>query len=345
MLAYRLMAWKGSAELCDIPTPEPGPGEVLIRIGGAGVCQSDLHIMHQYDGGHPLLREIDPPFTLGHENAGWIEALGPGVNGWEVGQPVVCATPGCGRCKNCIQGLATYCETAGAEPGIGLDGGLAEYMAIPAAALIALDTLEPWKAAPLTDAGHTSYHAVKRVLHKLTPDSTVVVIGVGGLGHMAVAILKAVCAAKVVAVDRSDAALALATELGADLVLASNDITAIEINEYTRGLGAHAVLDFVGNDQTLLLAASVSRTLGSIVIAGLGGGRFEFAEGALPYGCSLQIVMGGSRTEMMEVVALAESGKIAPHITCYSLADVQTAMDKLQEGKVVGRAVIRPQDK
>ena len=342
MLAYRLTEWQKPAKLCDIPIPEPDPGEVLINVGGAGVCQSDLHIMYDYDSSHPLFRDVELPFTLGHENAGWITALGPKVTGWEIGQPVVCATPGCGRCKNCVQGLMTYCETGGPEPGIGHDGGLAEFMAISASALIALENLEPWQAAPLTDAGHTSYSAIKRVIYTLTPDSTVVVIGVGGLGHMAVAILREVCAAKIVAVDRSDQALALAKELGADLVVPSDDSTAAEIAAFTKRRGAQAVLDFVGTTSTMQLAAEVARPLGRIVIVGLGGGRFEFAEGTVPYGCSMEIIMGGSRSDMMEVVALAEAGRISARITQYSLDEVASVMAKLQQGDIVGRAVITP---
>lgn len=342
MLAYRLTKWKTPAELCEIPVPEPDSGEVLVKIGGAGVCQSDLHIMHDYDDSHPSFRDVQLPFTLGHENAGWISALGRGVTGWEIGQPVVCATPGCGRCKNCLQGLMTYCETGGPEPGIGQDGGLAEFMTIPASALIALDKLQPWQAAPLTDAGHTSYAAIKRVLHSLTPDSIVVVIGIGGLGHMAVTILKEICPAKIVAVDRSEQALDMARDIGADLVLPSDDSTATEITSFTRSRGAHAVLDFVGTTSTIQLAADVASPLGKIVIAGLGGGRFEFAEGNVPYGCSMEIIMGGSRDDMKEVVALAEAGHISAHITRYPLQEAPSVLSSLQRGEVIGRAVITP---
>lgn len=342
MKAYRLLAWKQPAHLCDAPVPEPGPGEVLIKIGGAGVCQSDLHIQHDYDGDYPLFRDVELPFTLGHENAGWIEALGPGVKGWEIGQPVVCATPGCGRCSYCLRGEPTYCLQAGAEPGIGLNGGLAEYMAIAADALIPLDTLEPWQAAPLTDAGHTAYAAINRVGHALVPGTTAVVIGIGGLGHMAVAVLKAISAVKVVAVDSSDQALALAKDLGADLVLRSDEATAGEIMGYTRGVGAGAVFDFVGIDSTLKLASGVASKLGHIVVAGLGGGHFDFAEGNIPYGCTLQIIMGGSRQDMHDLVALAEDGRISVHITRYPLSQIEAVMNKLQQGEVVGRAVMIP---
>ncbi len=312
----------------------------MLKMGGAGICASDLHIMQHYDQTNPLLKTVKLPMTLGHENAGWIEARGHGVDGWEIGQPVVAAAPGCGRCSYCMRGLTTYCESMSPMPGIGLDGGLAEYMVSKASALIPLDTLEPWQAAPLTDAGHTSYHAVMHALPLLTPGNTAVVIGIGGLGHLAVAILKAISPVNVIAVNRSPKPLELARERGADLCLAIDENTIEAIFDYTKGQGAIAVFDFVGNNPTMQLAAKVARPLGKIVIPGLGGGSMEFKEGALPYGCSITITMGGSFNDMMDVVALGEAGKIETHIERYSLDEVETAMDRLKNRKIMGRAVM-----
>src|SRR5690606_32232660 len=163
------------------------PGEVLIKVGGAGACHSDVHLMDEFDAG---VVPWNPPFTLGHENAGWVETLGAGVTGLEVGQPVAVYGPwGCGTCSRCLLGVETYCENVMAAPvpggggGLGLDGGMAEYMLVKSSRfLVPLpDGLDPVHAAPLTDAGLTPYHAIKRSLPLLTPDSTAVVIGVGGL--------------------------------------------------------------------------------------------------------------------------------------------------------------------
>ena len=165
MKAYRLGRWKTRAEICEIPVPEPGPNEVLVKIGGAGACHSDLHIMEHYDATHPMLAQWSLPMTLGHENAGWVESLGPNVDGLDVGQAVaVSLVGGCGRCKNCADGWDNYCYNMGPMPGLGRDGGLAEYMVASASSLVPLRSLEPWQAAPLTDAALTSYHAIKQAM-------------------------------------------------------------------------------------------------------------------------------------------------------------------------------------
>ena len=215
MRALRLPRWHSEPELADVPTPEPGPGEVVVRIGGAGACHSDLHLMHDFTEG---VVPWGPPFTLGHENAGWVEALGPGVSDLEVGEPVAVYGPwGCGRCHSCLTGAENYCERqselAAAGGGLGFDGGMAPYMLVPRSRwLVPLGDLSPVEAAPLTDAGLTPYHAIVRSLHLLRPGSVSVVIGVGGLGLMAVQILRALSSATtIIAVDTRPTALAAAT--------------------------------------------------------------------------------------------------------------------------------------
>ncbi len=188
-----------------MPVPEPGPGQVLVKVGGAGACHSDLHLMEWPEG----TMSFGVPFTLGHENAGWVEALGAGVEGLAEGEAVAVYGPwGCGRCRSCRLSAENYCERQ-AEigafgGGLGLDGGMAEYMLVPhPRLLLPLGDLDPRDAAPLSDAALTPYHAVKRSLDLLVPGSTAVVIGVGGLGHMAVQILRALSPARIVAVDTS----------------------------------------------------------------------------------------------------------------------------------------------
>lgn len=345
MKAYRMTAFKTAPQMVEIPIPEPAAGQVRIKLGGAGICQSDLHIIHRFDASMPRLNLWKFPFTLGHENAGWIDALGPGVKNWSIGDKVVVGPAGCGRCKHCITGQNNYCLDPNRDqhPGLGADGGLAEFMLARADALVPINRLEPWQAASLTDAGMTSYHAVKRVLPLLTPDATVVVIGIGGLGHFAVSILEATTSARVVAVDSSEQARDLALQLGAELALPSDDDARTKIREFSGGAGASAVLDFVGVDATLTLAARTIRQLGSIIAVGLGGGHLDFRVGAtLPWGASISTGYGGSRADLTEVVALAEAGRINPHLEKYPFSEVEDALAKLQKGEIVGRAVMVP---
>ena len=235
--------------------PEPGAGEVLIKVAGAGACRSDLHLMEWPPGTF----EFPLPFTLGHENAGWVEALGPGVEGFDVGDAVAVYGPwGCGRCRACRRSQENFCENAaqlGAlGGGLGRDGGFAPYMLIPSARLLVpLGDLYPVEAAPLSDAGLTPYHAIKRNLRKLVPGTSVsVVIGVGGLGHMAVQILRAISAAQVIAADIDEGKLGTGPARPA-LTRWSAPAMRRRRRSVTSpaGWGATVVLDFVGTDATM----------------------------------------------------------------------------------------------
>jgi alcohol dehydrogenase, propanol-preferring len=345
MQALQLTAWKSAPELREVPDPEPGPGQVLVRIAAAGACHSDLHLMHDFEAG---LLPYDLPFTLGHENTGTVEAVGPGVQHLEPGEPVAVYGPwGCGRCWRCHHGSENYCERAtaldGAGGGLGFDGGMAPLMLVPQARwLVPLGDLDPVEAAPLTDAGLTPYHAIKRSLPLLTGGSTAVVIGAGGLGHMAVQILKATSAAQVVAVDLKPDALDLATSVGADHAVPSGDAAAGTIRDLTGGKGADLALDFVGVDATMALAAQVTRSLGHATIVGIGGGTFGFSFFAVPYEVSLATTYWGSLPELSEVLDLARRGLIRAHIQRFPLSDAVSAYDRLQSGKLEGRAVIVP---
>jgi len=253
------------------------------------------------------------PFTLGHENAGWVEELGSGATGFAPGDPVIVYGPwGCGRCANCRVGMENYCETPGSDRpgGLGRNGGMANYIVVPSTRFfIPLGTLDPREAAPLTDAALTSYHAVKRSLHLLGPGSTAVVIGVGGLGQMAVQVLRALsAAATVVAVDTSPEKLEIARKMGVDEALISDDEAVKRIREMTRGQGANLVLDMVGINPTLQMAAQVARRLGHLTIVGLGGGALPVNFTSPPQECSVASPYWGSIPELMEVVSLAQSG-------------------------------------
>ncbi|MEV5801642.1 alcohol dehydrogenase catalytic domain-containing protein [Streptomyces collinus] len=275
MRAFQLAGWRQPPELREVPVPEPGAGQVLVKVAGAGACHSDLHIMQ---ASAPLSGFTKLPSTLGHENAGWVERLGAGVTGFEPGEPVI--VYGCwgwGICANCLHGWENYCQHLGGQGtglGGGHDGGMAEYLLVPAArSLIPLGSLDPRQAAPLSDAGLTGYHAVKRSLHLLGPGATAVVIGAGGLGQMAIQILRALSAAiTVVAVDTDAGKLETAGRMGADEALFSGDEAITRIKDMTAQQGAQLVLDMVGVNPTLRMAAQVARTLGHLTIVGLGGG-------------------------------------------------------------------------
>ncbi|SCG63852.1 alcohol dehydrogenase, propanol-preferring [Micromonospora echinaurantiaca] len=348
MRALRLPGWKSEPELIEVDEPTPGPGQVVVKIGGAGACHSDLHLMHDFE---PGAVPWNPPFTLGHENAGWVHALGAGVTGLEVGQPVAVYGPwGCGTCARCRVGVDPYCENTAAAPapggggGLGADGGMADYQLVPDARhLVPLpDGLDPVRAAPLTDAGLTPYHAIRRSWPKLVPGSTAVVIGVGGLGHVGIQILKATTAARVVAVDTRDAALRLAEECGADLALTSGAGTADEIRRFTGGRGADVILDFVGADATLALGVAAARTVGDLTIIGIGGGTLPVGFFSVPYELSIQTTYWGSRPELVEVLDLGARGLVRPKETTYPLEEAVTAYRQMRDGTLDGRAVIVP---
>lgn len=349
MKAYRLLEWKSEPQLVDVPEPDPAPGQVVVKIGGAGACHSDIHLMDEFEEGAV---PWNPPFTLGHENAGWVHAVGNGVTNVEVGQAVAVYGPwGCGVCARCRQGMEPYCENLEAAPvpggggGLGLDGGMAEFMLVHDSrqVLPLPDGLDPAAAAPLTDAALTPYHAVKRSIAKLMPGSTAVAIGVGGLGHMGVQILKAMTAAHIIAVDLKPEALKLAEEHGADLTFISGENTAEEVRKATpNGRGADVILDFVGADATLAMGAAMARQMGDLTIVGIGGGSLPVSFFSVPYEVSIQTTYWGSRPELAEVLDLGARGLIGSEISTYSLDDVSQAYQDLKDGKITGRAVVVP---
>lgn len=348
MRALRLNSWKSEPVLVEMDKPTPGPGEVVIKVGGAGACHSDLHLIHEFEDG---IFPWAPPFTLGHETAGWVDSLGAGVRGVTEGQAVaVYGWWGCGRCSRCRLGVETMCEDPGAAivpgggSGLGANGGMADYLLVPNERLLLPlpEGLSPVQAAPLTDAGLTPYHAVARSAHKLTPEAFAVVIGTGGLGHLAVQILKAISPVRVVAVDTRPAALELAASVGADFGVLFGDDAATEIRDLTGGRGANVVIDCVGSDETLALGAAVVRSLGDLTIAGVGGGSFPVSFFSIPYEVSVQTINWGSRPELADVLELAAHGLLVPTITTYSLEDAPQAYADLKAGRVQGRAVIVP---
>lgn len=345
MKALQITQWQHDPELRDVPQPDPGPGEVLVRVGGAGACHSDLHLLHDFP---PGIMPWNPPFTLGHENAGWVEAVGPGVSGLDIGTPVAVYGPwGCGFCHRCRRGMENYCERqaelSAAAVGLGADGGMAPYLLVPQSRwVVPLGDLDPVMAAPLTDAGLTPYHAIARSRELLVPGSSTLVIGAGGLGHMAVQILAATSATEIIVVDRSADALALAERVGAHHTVAAGEDAAAQVMDLTGGRGVDVTLDIVGADDTLALAAGVTRSLGHLSIVGIAGGTLPIGFFSIGYEVSVATTYWGSLPELVEVLALAESGRITPDVVRFDLDHAADAYAQLAAGELSGRAVIVP---
>jgi propanol-preferring alcohol dehydrogenase len=344
MKAIQMTAWERAAELRDVPRPEPGPGELLLEVCGAGLCHSDLHIMSYPEGTLPFRL----PFTLGHEVAGTVVELGAGTTGVALGESVLVYGPwGCGRCRPCSLGEEHLCERQRERPGrasgIGYDGGLAEYMVVPSPRLtVPIGDLDPVLAAPLADAALTPYHAIRRALGLLRPGSTAVVIGVGGLGHVAVQLLRALSPALVVAIDTRDEALELATRNGAHVALNANGLTAGDVRRAAGGRRAELVVDCVGVDGTLELAAEVVDPGGHVSIVGVAGGSFPMRHGGVPMETSVIISNWGTRAELGDVVALARAGAIHVEVERIELTEVLDAYVRLRRGGVLGRLVAVP---
>ncbi|WP_368496186.1 NAD(P)-dependent alcohol dehydrogenase [Herbiconiux sp. A18JL235] len=344
MKALQYRAIGAPPEVVEVDTPEPGPGEVRLRVTAAGLCHSDWFLMglpaDQYVYGLPL--------TLGHEAAGVVDKLGPGATGVALGDSVAVYGPwGCGRCRACAQGREDYCPNAAglgiAPPGLGAPGAMAEYMIVDDPRhLVRLDGLDPVDCVSLTDAGLTPYHAIRSSSDKLWPGSTAVVIGVGGLGHVAVQILRATTAATIVAVDLDDDKLALATEVGAHHTVRSDSHAALRIRELTDGIGAEVVFDFVGAEATLQIAKEVVALDGDVQIVGIGGATLPTGFFSTPFGASVRAPYWGSRSELLEVLDLARSGAVRVHVERFGLADAPEAYRRLHDGDIRGRAVVVP---
>ncbi|WP_165987778.1 NAD(P)-dependent alcohol dehydrogenase [Streptomyces sp. YIM 98790] len=347
MKAVRMTGWQSPPEIVDLPVPEPGPGQVLVRIAGAGVCHSDLHVLDWPPGSLPYRL----PFTLGHENSGWVAALGPGTEDARLseGDAVLVYGPwGCGVCSSCARGAENYCRRAAEIPaaggGLGLDGGMAAYMLVPSPRLLVpIGGLEPRTAAPLTDAALTPYHAIKRSLHRLVPGTTAVVIGAGGLGQAAVQLLKALSPAQVIAVDIAAGKLKLAEQAGADHGVPAGEEAAGRIRELSGGLGAALVVDCVGADSTMATAAAAAAVESDIAVIGLAGGSLGIRFGTVPFEASVFIPYWGTRPELAEVAALARAGLLDLHVETFPLTQALDVYDRLRHGHINGRAVLLPE--
>jgi alcohol dehydrogenase, propanol-preferring len=340
--AVQLVRWQAEPELREVEPPEAPPGGLVLKVEGAGLCHSDLHLQEWPEGTLPW----DLPFTLGHETAGAVAAVGEGVTAFEEGDRVLVYGPwGCGVCWHCARGEENLCQRRRfGGCGLGHDGGLAEYVAVPAARLLVpLGDLDPVEAAPLTDAGLTPYHAIKREVWRLVPGSSVVVIGVGGLGHVAVQLLRELSPARVVAVDPRESARRLALDAGVAAAFDSDGLEPSDVRAETGSEGgAVLVLDFVGSEETLRLASAVVAAGGHVSMVGLAGGTLRTGIGVLPIEWSVGKPSWGTLPELHEVVALARAGLLHVGVERLALDETIDGYRRLHRGEVVGRAVVVP---
>jgi propanol-preferring alcohol dehydrogenase len=344
MRAVRLHASGEELRLEEVPLPRPRGTEVRVRVAGAGVCHTDLHIV---DGTQP---RVELPRTLGHEVAGWIDQVGSDAavplrrSHLSIGDPVVVYGGwGCGECTQCRSGDEQRCEFSTA-PGFQADGGYAEAMLVPHPRhLVGLKDLDPTDAAPLADAAITPLRAIRRAGPWLAAGSRVLVIGAGALGQFALQLLRLVPPdgrELIVAVRELDPArLERAAELGADVGL-----LAVEPELTIEGLGGRpdVVLDFVGTDGTLAHAAEIVAPGGVVLLVGEAGGQLEFGMERPTIEAWLTTVAWGAPQDLRDAVRLARRGRLRWSVDHMPLADAPEAHRRLRNGEVEGRIVLVP---
>jgi propanol-preferring alcohol dehydrogenase len=337
MPAYRVLAPGDAPVWCDVEIPVPRAGEVLIRMGGAGLCGTDLELLA---GGSVL--PFSRPFTLGHENAGWVERLGKDVSDLRIGEGVVVSTiRSCGLCRACLHGLDNFCRS-GSSRGLLEDGGIAPFMIADRRQLVRLGDLSPLQAAPLADAGLTAYRAAASLHELLDGSPRVAVIGVGGLGALAVQCLRVLApGASIVALDVDAARAEQARALGADAACAVDDAMTPHDRSAPAWGDVTAVIDFVGTDATLDWAARVVRPPGAIVICGRGGGVLRFSRELVRPGVDVRSSRGGTIDDLATAVTLVRRGAVTLRVTPYPFRDVARAYADLRSGRLSGRAVLQ----
>ena len=341
MKAVQLSAYDTKPELVEVPDPHAdGALDVVVKIGGAGVCRTDLHII---EGQWEQKSGVTLPYTIGHENAGWVQEVGSAVTSVSPGDPVILhplAT--CGLCRACRAGDDVHCS-ASAFPGIDSDGGYAEYLKTNARAVVKLDSsLQPADVAALADAGLTAYHAVAKAARFLRPGDTAVVIGAGGLGHIGVQVLAALSAARMIVVDRSEPALTLAAELGAHHTVVADGTQVQQVLDLTDGNGAEAVIDFVGEGGAIEDGVAMLRRAGNYYVIGYGGTLSIPTIDIISTEINFIGNLVGSYNDLVELMVLAAQGKVSLHTSTYPLADFATALSDLDAGNVRGRAILIP---
>lgn len=341
MRAVQVVGYHQELKMVEIPVPRvAGPFDVVVRIGGAGVCRTDLHIL---EGQWAEKSQVHLPYTIGHENAGWVHAVGDAVTNVKEGDKVILhPLITCGLCRACRSGDDVHCEKK-QFPGIDTGGGYAEYLLTSARSVVKIDdTLEPADVAALADAGLTAYHAVAKAAKRLTPRDTCVVIGAGGLGHIGIQVLKALTPARIIIVERSAAALDLASDIGADIGVLADGSQIEQVLAFTGGNGAEAVIDFVGEEGATAHGIAMLRQAGDYYVVGYGENIDVPTIDIISAEINIVGNLVGSYNDLQDLMALAARGAVTLHTQKYTLDDFQQAIDDLEAGQVRGRAILVP---
>jgi NAD+-dependent secondary alcohol dehydrogenase Adh1 len=341
MQAVRLHEYGQRPVVEDVPEPAvTGPHDVIVRVGGAGLCRTDLHII---EGQWREKSGVSLPYILGHENAGWVHAVGGAVEHLREGDPVIVhPLMTCGYCRACRAGDDMHCA-ASAFPGIDADGGFAQLLRTSARSVVALDPqVRPEDVAALADAGLTAYHAAKKAAAILDPGTFALVIGAGGLGHIGVQSLKALTAATVIVVDPSQAAIELARDSGADHAFLADREHVAKVLGLTGGHGCEAVLDFVGEGTAIRDGITTLRRAGTYYVIGYGGTLAVPAIDIISSEINLVGNLVGTYNDLVELMSLAAAGRVSLRTRTYPLSAASTAMDDLEHGRLAGRGILVP---
>jgi len=340
--AVRIHKFHETPVIDEVPEPKvTGPLDVIVKIGGAGVSRTNLHIIEgQWDAamGTPL------PYILGHENAGWVHEVGSAVTNVTVGDTVILhPTPTCGLCRACRAGDDMHCENS-TFPGLSTDGGMAEYLLTSARACVKLDPkTRPRDVAALADAGITAYHAVRKAIPLLYPGTTAVVIGAGGLGHIGIQCLKAYTPTEIIVVDPNEKALALAKELGADHTIKVEGQSHIEtVQELTDGMGAEAIIDFVGEKGAVEDGVAMIQDGGFYYVIGYGQNIDIPTIDVISREISFIGNLVGTYVDLQDLMTLTAQGKVTLHTSQYPLDAINDAMADLDNGRLQGRGILVP---
>ena len=342
MKAARLHEYHQPLKLDEVDEPKTlDPFDVVVKIGAAGLCRTDLHIQ---EGQWAEKSQVELPYTPGHENAGWIHEVGSGVNNVEVGDTVI-VHPfiACGLCRACRRGDDMHCEN-GSFPGIDRDGGFAEFLFTSARSVVKLDpSLEPASIAALADAGLTAIHAVKKAIPILAPGTRAVVIGAGGLGHIGIQCLKAMTPAEIIVVDPNEKALALAGELGADHTVKVEGQSHIDtVKELTDGLGAEAIIDFVGENGAVEDGVAMIQDGGFYYVIGYGQNIDIPTIDVISREISFIGNLVGTYVDLQDLMTLTAQGQVTLHTSTYPLDAINDAMADLDQGRLQGRGILVP---
>ncbi|HAG97302.1 MAG TPA: alcohol dehydrogenase [Ktedonobacter sp.] len=341
MKAVRLHQYEQQPKIEEVAEPKiTGPYDVIVRIGGAGLCRTDLHIIEGQwaEKMHPTL-----PYTLGHENAGWVHEIGSAVSNVAVGDTVIVhPLITCGLCRACRAGDDMHCSNS-AFPGISIDGGMANFLKTSARAVVKLDaSLAPKDIAALADAGLTAYHAVKKAANILYPGTKAVVIGAGGLGHIGIQCLKALTPAEIIVVDRSPEALELTRKWGADHTVVVDGSQVARVKDITDGQGAEAVIDFVGEGGAIEDGIGMLRPAGSYYVIGYGGKLNIPMIDIISTEINFIGNIVGTYNDLAELMTLTAQGKVILHTVTYPLDATLDAIHALDSGKLRGRGILIP---